>query len=253
MHGEQRYARFSFTETSSGRQGREVAVVEGQIKSRERVASFGEVFTAEREVNAMLDLVKQETDRVDSRFLEPACGTGNFLVEILRRKLEAAKRRAALPNRARPVALDYERESVIAITSIYGIDLMEDNAKECRERLFRIWDDAYKAVCKNETSEECREAVRFILKRNIVHGNTLSMKATDDKGNDTEDDIVLTEWSMISGDRMQRRDFYFKDMVDDSDESSDDGTAQMGFFEMLSKGSKGLKEYTAPYRRIHHE
>ena len=231
---------------------------DSQIKSRERVANFGEVFTAEREVNAMLDLVKQETERVDSRFLEPACGTGNFLVEILRRKLEAAKRRATPPGRATPIAADYERESVIAITSIYGIDLMEDNAKECRERLFKIWDDAYKAICKNETSEDCRDAVHFILARNIVHGNTLTMKVTDDKGNDLDDDLVLTEWSMIGSDRMQRRDFYFKDMVDDSDES-DDGrnrnskNPQMGFFEMLSKGGGGLKEYTASYRRVHHE
>ena len=251
--GSNRYAPLSCTGIRRRQSGRETAAVESQIKSRERVANFGEVFTAEREVNAMLDLVKQETERVDSRFLEPACGTGNFLVEILRRKLEAAKRRATPPGRVTPIAADYERESVIAITSIYGIDLMEDNAKECRERLFKIWDGAYKAVCKNETSEECRDSVRFILTRNIVHGNTLSMKATDDKGNDTDNDLVLTEWSMISGDRMQRRDFYFKDMVDDSDESSDDGTAQMGFFEMLSKGDKGLKEYTASYRRIHHE
>ncbi len=81
----------------------------GQIKSKQRVADHGEVFTAEREVNAMLDLVKQETERVDSRFLEPACGDGNFVVEILRRKLVAAKKRATPPRKKSPVPLEYER------------------------------------------------------------------------------------------------------------------------------------------------
>ena len=66
--------------------------MEKQVKSKQRVADHGEVFTAEREVNAMLDLVKQETERIDSRFLEPACGDGNFLSEILRRKLAVVKR-----------------------------------------------------------------------------------------------------------------------------------------------------------------
>lgn len=59
----------------------------GQVKSKQRVADHGEVFTNPREVNAMLDMVKQETERIDSRFLEPACGNGNFLAEVLRRKL----------------------------------------------------------------------------------------------------------------------------------------------------------------------
>lgn len=62
-----------------------------QVKSEERVINHGEVFTAEREVNAMLDLVKQETERIDSRFLEPACGDGNFLAAVLERKMNAAK------------------------------------------------------------------------------------------------------------------------------------------------------------------
>lgn len=95
-----------------------------QTKSKQRVADHGEVFTAEREVNAMLDLVKQETGRIDSRFLEPACGTGNFLAEILRRKLAVVKSRYGKhPD-------DYERYAVIAVTSIYGVDLLQDNIDE---------------------------------------------------------------------------------------------------------------------------
>lgn len=86
-----------------------------QVKSKQRVADHGEVFTAEREVNAMLDLVKQETERIDSRFLEPACGDGNFLAEILRRKMAVVK------NNYRRSPVDYEKYAVIAVTSIYGI------------------------------------------------------------------------------------------------------------------------------------
>ena len=114
-----------------------------QVKSRERVAEHGEVFTAEREVNAMLDLVKQETERVDSRFLEPACGDGNFVAEILRRKLEAAKKRAIPPRKKKPLPLEFEKQSVIAVASIYGVDLLIDNVIACRQRLYDIWNAEY--------------------------------------------------------------------------------------------------------------
>ena len=107
-----------------------------QVKSKQRVADHGEVFTADREVNAMLDLVKQETERVDSRFLEPACGDGNFVAEILRRKLEAAKKRAVPPKKKKPLPLEFEKQSVIAVASIYGVDLMMDNVLACRQRLY---------------------------------------------------------------------------------------------------------------------
>ena len=133
-----------------------------QIKSKARVADHGEVFTAKREVDAMLDLVKQETERVDSRFLEPACGDGNFVAEILRRKLVAAKKRAIPPRKKKPLPLEFEKQSVIAVASIYGVDLMMDNVNACRRRLYDIWNDEYEAICKNEADDECREAVKFI-------------------------------------------------------------------------------------------
>lgn len=101
-----------------------------QIKSKERVAQRGEVFTAEREVNAMLDLVKNECLRPDSRFLEPACGDGNFLSAILRRKLAELRRKYKKSPR------DYERQAIVAIGSLYGIDIMDDNVLACRKRLF---------------------------------------------------------------------------------------------------------------------
>ena len=104
-----------------------------QMKSKQRVAEHGEVFTAEREVKAMCDLVSQECDRIDSRFLEPACGNGNFLTEIITRKLATVKR---LYKRN---PYDYERYSVVAVSSIYGVDIMQDNTEECRKRLYKIW------------------------------------------------------------------------------------------------------------------
>jgi len=107
-----------------------------QIKSKERVADHGEVFTADREVKAMCDLVKQETERIDSRFLEPACGDGNFLSEILSRKLVIVK------SKYKKSSYDYERNSLLALSSIYGVDILLDNAIACRERLFTIWDKA---------------------------------------------------------------------------------------------------------------
>jgi type I restriction-modification system DNA methylase subunit len=104
-----------------------------QVKSKKRVTDHGEVFTDHKEVNSMLDLVKQETENIDSRFLEPACGTGNFLVEILRRKLAIVEKRYSKNQ------IEYERYSLIALSSIYGIELLPDNAITCRERLFGIF------------------------------------------------------------------------------------------------------------------
>ena len=134
-----------------------------QIKSKKRVAEHGEVFTAEREVKAMCDLVAQECDRIDSRFLEPACGDGNFLAEILTRKLTTVKKLY----KSNPY--DFERYSVLAITSLYGVDIMQDNVAECRARLFKLWDKEYKAVCKKDCNDQTREAVKFILTKNIIN------------------------------------------------------------------------------------
>ena len=100
----------------------------GQIVSKKRVADHGEVFTSQREVNAMLDMVKHETERIDSRFLEPACGTGNFLAEILTRKL------GVVESRYRQSPVELERYTLLAVTSIYGIDLLLDNVTQCRRR-----------------------------------------------------------------------------------------------------------------------
>ncbi len=146
-----------------------------QVKSKKRVADHGEVFTSEREVNAMLDLVKQETERIDSRFLEPACGTGNFLVEILRRKLEVVK------NRYKKSQSEYERYAVIAVSSIYGVDLLQDNVEEARKRLFITFDEQYTSFYKANCKEACRLSIKFILERNILRGNALTLQADNDE------------------------------------------------------------------------
>ena len=170
-------------------------MAEKQVKSRQRVADHGEVFTAEREVRAMCDLVKSETERIESRFLEPACGNGNFLAEVLRRKLAVVKSRYGKnPS-------DYERYSVLAVTSIYGVDILADNAQECRERLFALWNEEYTAVVKSAANPQCREAVRYILQKNILCGDALTMKQSDGSP------IVFAEWSFPTGNFIKRRDY----------------------------------------------
>jgi SAM-dependent methyltransferase len=177
-----------------------------QTKSRQRVADHGEVFTAEREVNAMLDLVKQETERIDSRFLEPACGDGNFLAEILKRKFAVVKSRYG-KNPA-----DYERYAVIAVTSIYGVDLLQDNVEECRDRMFQIFDSEYSEICKKDANDETREAVRHILKHNILCGDALTLKTAK------KEPIIFAEWSAINSYLIKRRDFRLDQMLEGHEE-----------------------------------
>lgn len=170
-----------------------------QILSKQRVADHGEVLTGQREVNAMLDLEKSETERIDSRFLEPACGTGNFLAEILERKLRVVEVRYSKSQ------LEFERYSILAISSIYGIDILEDNIQQCRERLFGIFDLSYLRLFKNKSSDDCRESIRYILERNIIHGDALSLKTMGDHPKP----IVFSEWSPVNGSMLKRRDFTF--------------------------------------------
>ena len=173
---------------------------QNQTKSKKRVRDHGEVFTAEREVKAMCDLVKDETERIDSRFLEPACGTGNFLEEILTRKLAVVKKLY----KSNPY--DYERYAVLAATGIYGVELLADNVRECRERLFALWNKEYTAVCKKSANDETREAVKYILSKNILCGNALTLMCVDENQKDTDTPIIFPEWSLL-GAKLKRRDF----------------------------------------------
>lgn len=188
-----------------------------QVKSKKRVADHGEVFTSEREVNAMLDLVKDETERIESRFLEPACGNGNFLAEILNRKLKVVDARYAKSQ------LEWERYAVIAISSIYGVEIQEDNAIECRERLFDIFNKKYTSLYKDKCKEECQRSVRFLFNRNILWGDALDFTNPENK-----EPIVFSEWSAVNGSMLKRRDYVFRFLVEKSHQFSlfnDEGEA----------------------------
>jgi len=175
-----------------------------QVVSKQRVADHGEVLTGRREVNAMLDLVKPETERIDSRFLEPACGTGNFLAEILERKLYGVEARYGKSQ------LDYERYAILAVSSVYGIDILEDNVRQCRQRLFGIFELNYLRLFTGKSKDDCRESVRYILERNIIHGDALSLKTV---GNNSKA-IVFSEWSPVNGSMLKRRDFTFHGLLE---------------------------------------
>lgn len=188
-----------------------------QVKTKKRVADHGEVFTSDREVNAMLDLLKQETERIDSRFLEPACGNGNFLAEVLKRKL------VVVENRYRSSQLEWERNSLIAISSIYGVDILEDNTLECQERLFAIFSKIYVDSFGINAKMELLKSIKFILKRNILWGDAL-----DFTNPVTKKPIVFSEWSMVNENMLKRRDYVFKFLVEQTHQFSmfnDEGNA----------------------------
>ena len=213
-----------------------------QIISRKRVADYGEVFTAEREVNAMCDLVAHECLRPDSRFLEPACGDGNFLAVILKRKLSELRRRYKKSPR------DYEKQAMVAIGSLYGVDIQRDNVDACRERLYSIWNEEYTANCKSEASDETRESAKFIISRNIVNGNALTLMCVDEQGNDTTTPIVFSEWTLIAGAQMQRSDYTMAELLRD-DETSDNNPL---IFSESQKREEGtfLRRYITQYKKV---
>jgi len=188
-----------------------------QVKSKKRVTDHGEVFTNDREVNAMLDLVKHETERIDARFLEPACGNGNFLAEVLRRKL------TVVDSRYSKSQFEWERYAVIAVSSIYGVDILEDNAQECHDRLFKIFDERYTSLFKDKCKVECRQSVKFLFNKNILWGDAL-----DFTNPETKQPIVFSEWSAVNGFMLKRRDYMFKFLVEKTHQFSmfnDEGNA----------------------------
>lgn len=179
---------------------------ERQVVSKQRVADHGEVYTAKREVNAMLDLVKEETERIDSRFLEPACGTGNFLVEILNRKMEAVRRKHA-KNR-----YEYDLASAQAVSSMYGVELLPDNVEVCRQRLFDTYKELYNSSPyrgdRGGPSQELEQCIRFLLKKNILCGDALTMLQ------DNGEPITFCEWTFIgNGGKVKRRDFELAELL----------------------------------------
>ncbi|MGB8313845.1 MAG: DNA methyltransferase [Aestuariivirga sp.] len=163
------------------------------IRSKKRVADHGEVFTPPWMVEAMLNLVKDETERIDSRFLEPACGSGNFLVHVLQRKLGAVEIKFGKS--------EFERRhySLLALMCIYGIELLADNIAECRANLFEIFTD----YLNLDKSDDMYLAAFSVLSRNLLHGNALTMRTHDGQP------ITFAEWGYLGKGKFQRRDFRF--------------------------------------------
>ncbi len=173
------------------------------VVSKQRVADHGEVYTSAREVNAMLDLVAQEMERIESRVLEPACGNGNFLAEALQRKLNVVERRYAKSQ------FEYERYSILAISSVYGIDILPDNVESCRARLFAKFEEAYRNNFKNKVNDECLAAVKFLLEKNIIWGDALTLRTVGDAATP----IIFSEWAPVNGTMIKRRDFTFHELM----------------------------------------
>lgn len=178
--------------------------MEKQVVSKKRVADHGEVLTNKREVNAMLDLVKQETERIESRFLEPACGTGNFLAEVLERKLSVVEARYKKSQN------EYERYAILAVSSVYGIDILEDNIIECRRRLLKIVDRRFRGIFRDVPKDKFLRAAEYILSQNVIQGDALTLKTVGEKPRP----IVFPEWSPVNGNMLKRRDFAFQELLD---------------------------------------
>lgn len=176
----------------------DAAEPERLVKSKQRVADHGEVFTPRWLVDDMLDLVKGETERIDSRFLEPACGSGNFLVPVLERKLAAV--------RSRYGRNDFEKRhyALLALMSVYGIELLADNAAECRENL----EGTFTRFLKLGAGDDAwTAAARVVLAVNIVQGDALAMTTADG------DPITFPEWGYLGRGKFQRRDFRYDSLT----------------------------------------
>lgn len=176
------------------------------IKTKQRVADHGEVFTPDWLVQEMLDLVKNEADRIDARFLEPACGNGNFLAQVLKRKLAVVERKYGKSE------FDRRHFALLGLMCIYGIELLEDNLAECRSILLNIFCD-YLTL---NGDDDLSRAANYVLSLNIVHGNALTMQMEGDKP------IFFAEWGYLGRGRFQRRDFRYDALTGASAFSAED-------------------------------
>ncbi len=203
--------------------------MENQVKSKTRVADHGEVFTAQREVNNMLDLVKQETLRIDSRFLEPACGSGNFLVEVIKRKFDVVK------NKYKKNQLEYEKYSIVAISSVYGVDILEDNIIECRQRLYDFFEAEYSNMYNKSCKDDIQSSIKFILEKNIICGDALTLTKVG-----SDEPIVFSEWSCVNNNMIKRRDYTLHELLRNST------SGDLGLFSDLGEDAfipTAIKEY----------
>lgn len=179
---------------------------EALVKSKQRVSDHGEVFTPGWLVEDMLNLVSDEAARIDSRFLEPACGSGNFLKQVLKRKLATAFSRFSKSE------FELNQHALLALMSIYGIELLEDNAEECRQNMLDIFADTLKV----KAADDIYKAAQHVLKINIVLGDALSMLDKTGKS------ITFAEWGYLGKGKFQRRDFLFEALTQTSAFTAED-------------------------------
>lgn len=167
------------------------------VKSKQRVADHGEVFTPAWMVEDMLNLVKDESERIDSRVLEPACGSGNFLVPVLVRKLATVQRRHGRSE------FEKRHYALFALMCTYGIELLADNAEECRDNLAQVF-NTFLGVAEES---QWAQAARAVLAVNIVQGDALTMTTPNGEP------ITFPEWGYLGKGKFQRRDFRFDDLT----------------------------------------
>lgn len=189
------------------------------VKSKKRVVDHGEVFTPPWMVDAMLDLVKDESERIDSRFLEPACGSGNFITKILRRKLTAVEMKYGKSD------FDRQQYALLALMCIYGIELLPDNIVECRNNVLEVFSD----YLQLDVTDDLYRAASFVLSQNLVHGDALTMRASDGQA------IKFAEWGYLGKGKFQRRDFLFDVLTGSSAFSAEDSLfAHLGKHEIFT-------------------
>ena len=172
------------------------------MSSKDRVSKFGEVKTNFSEINNMLNLVRNESLRIDSKFLEPACGDGNFLAEILKRKLDQVFKKFNENH------INFEINAMYAISSLYGIEILEDNVAKSRKRLFDILCKFYNKNFNLKIHNDYKKSLQNVLCLNIIHGDALSLISME-----TKKPIVFSEWSLINETDFKRRDFTFKELL----------------------------------------
>ena len=180
--------------------------MEGLIRSSQRVADHGEVFTPPDIVNEMINLVRDEVIRIESRFLEPACGSGNFLTPVLEHKFSNVDSRYG--------SSDFEKcnHALLALMSVYGIELLEDNVRECRQNLL----DTYSGFVGRDAGPEFVDAAEAVLAVNIIHGDALTMQTSAGVP------ITFSEWSYLGKGTYHRRDFRFDTLTQMSSFGEDD-------------------------------
>jgi len=171
----------------------QVSDPEGLVKSKKRVADHGEVFTPGWMVEDMLNLVSAESERIDSRFLEPACGSGNFLKAVLLRKFNSVESKYGKN------PFEKNHHALMALMCIYGIELLPDNVEECRENLLDIF-DSYLGVDSNSS---LHRAARAVLEVNVVQGDALTLTKSNGEH------IEFPEWGYLGAGKFQRRDFRY--------------------------------------------